>query len=658
MSWYADVFRKMHFDMHTPGDVQGVAAEFDAAMLADRLARTGVEAICWFAKCAYGWSYYPTRVGRRHPHLHADIFPLAVEACHARGIRVIGYYHLTGCQWAINEHPEWYSREADGRVETWQEIVVNYGLCPLGPAGEELMIPQLVEIVTLQPADGVFIDDLAGWRTCYCEACRKGFGQPLPASPEDDRWDSYLQWRRGAAADFFARAAAAVHQANPEALFGVNYAGSFRHPDLIPPGVDYLTADVDETESSSFNASLLLRQWARQALPHDAMNSRMLHWWRDWTQKPITAMKQEFATVLANGGRTFLGDISYHRTAMPDPDVLRNAGEAFGLAREIEPYVRGARPEPDIAILNSAQSHYLQTRSPNTDPPAVKGAHLALVESGLYAHVLTEADLPAMLEDYRCLVIPEQTHLAERSRELVHEFVEAGGGLVVIGDTPLGETLGVRRQGLADSDRNYFTCYATDLNPADEVVCPPRLVHGPMMLATPITATVLGEHIAPLGGGPPHSGPPPGQLSGFPAVTINHLGRGHAAWVALPVASDLWVRGHAALSDLIGGLVRRVCTPRFELESEAPLEMTVLRRDRSLFIHLVNYTASRRPARPPTVSTITRAMDVYLRLRVGTEPLAVEGTPAYAQWWMEDDVLVVMVQRVDLWGCVDVQLGG
>jgi hypothetical protein len=58
-----------------------------------------------------------------------------------------------------------------------------------------------------------------------------------------------------------------LHAARPEALFGVNYAGSLRHPDLIPPGVDYLTADVDETESTSWNASALLRQFARQSAP-------------------------------------------------------------------------------------------------------------------------------------------------------------------------------------------------------------------------------------------------------------------------------------------------------------------------------------------------------------------------------------------------------
>jgi len=652
MNWYADVFRKMHFDMHTPGDVEEVAVDFDAEVLAERLARIGVEAICWFAKCGYGWSYYPTRVGRRHPHLAADIFPAAVESCHARGIRVLGYYHVSGCEWGVDDHPEWYARLANGEIERHNPTLA--AVCPLSPAGEELIIPQLVEIVTMQPADGLFLDDLIGWKTCYCEACRQGFGGTPSASPEEPGWDEFLEWRRAAAKEFFERAIAAVHQARPDALFGLNYAGTTRNPDWLPEGLDYLTADVDETQSSSFNASVLLRQWARQAIPHDAMNSRMLHWWLDWTQKPVTAMKQEFATILANGGRLFLGDISYHTTAMPDPAVLENAGEAFAFAREIEPYVRGAEPVPDLAILNSARSHYRQSRATNAAPPAVHGAHLALLEGGLYAHILAEQDLPRLLPEYHGLVIPEQADLDEETLAAVRTFVQQGGGLVVIGHTQLYDVLGIESPTLSEAGRGYFVCEAEDLNPEDEVRCPPRLVHGETVLARATTAEVLGHHIAPLSGGPPHSGPPPGEPSGHPAITINQFGAGRAAFVALPVASDFFTRGHAALGPLMSGLVCRVCGPRLQVESEAPLEATLLRREHALIVHLVNYSASRVPGAPPTVDRIVPATDVTVRLRLDAEPLSVQGIPGGIKWSMVEDSLEIVVRRVETWACVEV----
>ncbi len=653
MNWYFDAFRKMHFDMHTPAEVTDVGLDFDADSLAQQLSDIGVEAICWFAKCGYGWSYYPTKVGRRHPHLAADTFPLAVETCHARGIKVLGYYHVSGCEWAAG-HPEWHARNPDG--SSFGEGTLRFSLCPVGPAGDDLIIPQLVEIVTLQPADGLFLDDLVGWRVCYCEACRRGFARDLPAAPTDEGWDAYLAWRRQAAMDFFKRAAAAVHRARPDALFGINYAGSFRHPDVVPKGVDYLTADIAEPESSSLNASLLCRQHATQPLPYDAMNSRMLHWWTDWTQKPVTAMKQEFATVLANGGRTFLGDIAYHTTAMPDPAVLANAGEAFALCREIGPYVRDAEPAPDLAILSSPTSHYLATHSPNADPVPVKGAHLALLEAGLHAHVLPERELPGLLHEYAGLVIPEQTHLADETLAAVRAFVKAGGGLVVIGDTQLADVLGIERVGLTPEDRSYLVCEAEDLNPSDEVACPPRLVQGRAMLAKATTAAVLAPLIPPLAGGPPHSGAPPGRATEHPAIALNRYGAGRTAFVAAPAATDLFARGHAALAPLTSGLVRRVCRPRVEVEADGTLEVSLLRRGPTLLVHLVNYTASRHPARPATVDRIVPVHGVTVRLRTGAEPLNVDSTADSLRWSFSEGLTEIVLGSVEAWACVEVRL--
>jgi hypothetical protein len=653
MNWYSSAFRKMHFDMHTPGAVTDVGVDFNAEALAGQLEAIAVEAICWFAKCGYGWSYYPTKVGRRHPHLAADTFPLAVQACHARGIKVLGYYHVSGCEWAEG-HPQWHARNPDG--SSFGEASLRFSVCPLGPAGEELIVPQLVEIVTLQPADGLFLDDLVGWGMCYCDACTRGFGGSLPVSPTDDGWDEFLAWRRRAASEFFERAAAEVHRVRPDALLGINYAGSFRHPDVLPKGLDYLTADIAEPESSSLNASLLCRQHATQPLPYDAMNSRMLHWWTDWTQKPVTAMKQEFATVLANGGRTFLGDIAYHRSAMPDPAVLANAGEAFAFVREIEPYVRNAEPVPDLAILNSARSHYLRTHSPNADPVPVKGAHLALLEAGLHAHVLPEHDLPALLSEYTGLVIPEQAHLSDETLAAIRTFVKRGGGLVAIGDTQLGDVLGIERVGLTDEDRSYFVCGTDDLNPADEVACPPRLVQGHVVLARPTTATVIAPLIAPLAGGPPHSGAPPGEVTEHPAIALNRFGAGKAAFVAPPIATDLFARGHAALAPLIAGLVRRICEPRVQVNADGSLEVSLLRRGSSLLVHLVNYTASRHPPRPATVDRIVPVHDVALRLRTDAEPLLVAGTVDRLRWAFVEGVTEIHLGSVDVWACVEVRL--
>ncbi|MBM3211136.1 hypothetical protein FJZ33_02885 [Candidatus Poribacteria bacterium] len=90
-NWYKSTIRKIHFDMHTPESVENVGEDFDPQAFAKSVKDAGAEAICFFARCAYGWSYYPTTVGLPHPHLKRDVFGEGAKAMKEEGLRVIAY---------------------------------------------------------------------------------------------------------------------------------------------------------------------------------------------------------------------------------------------------------------------------------------------------------------------------------------------------------------------------------------------------------------------------------------------------------------------------------------------------------------------------------------------------------------------------------------
>ena len=46
--------------------------------------------------------------------------------------------------------------------------------------------------------------------------------------------------------------------------------------------------------------------------------------------KSTNALRLELATILANGGRTFVGDLQYN-SGMPDPEVIKRIGEEYAL---------------------------------------------------------------------------------------------------------------------------------------------------------------------------------------------------------------------------------------------------------------------------------------------------------------------------------------
>ena len=83
--------RQVHLDFHTSELIPAIAAEFDKKQFQDALKRGNVNSITLFAKCHHSWSYYPTRVGRRHPNLKGDLLGRQIDACHE--IRVADLLH-------------------------------------------------------------------------------------------------------------------------------------------------------------------------------------------------------------------------------------------------------------------------------------------------------------------------------------------------------------------------------------------------------------------------------------------------------------------------------------------------------------------------------------------------------------------------------------
>ena len=86
--------RRVHLDFHTPDFIENVGAGLNAEHFADVLAKGAVEQTAFFAKCHYGNSYYPTKIGRRHPGLTCDMLGEFTKAANKRCVKVFAYYSL------------------------------------------------------------------------------------------------------------------------------------------------------------------------------------------------------------------------------------------------------------------------------------------------------------------------------------------------------------------------------------------------------------------------------------------------------------------------------------------------------------------------------------------------------------------------------------
>jgi hypothetical protein len=160
--------RQVHLDFHTSEHIPDVGARFDKTQFQDALRIGHVNAINVFAKCHHSWSYYPTRVGKPHPHLKRNLLGEEIEACHEIGVRAPIYYTIGFSVNDVEKHPEWAARDKDGVIlprdynvnatPTDRKPIFEWKfLCPSGTY-LELILAQTEEICSTFPVDGMWYD--------------------------------------------------------------------------------------------------------------------------------------------------------------------------------------------------------------------------------------------------------------------------------------------------------------------------------------------------------------------------------------------------------------------------------------------------------------------------------------------------------------------
>lgn len=181
----------LHLDYHIPELSIPAFGRFDMAHYLEQLRRSDAEAVTLFAKDHFGNSFYPTRAGHRHRDLPCDLLGTAAAELRKAGKRVLAYYSLCWEKRAADLHPEWRQLDAENRPfgaeGPWGTVCVN------SPYMEELVLPQLREIVGWYPVHGIFIDiAMMNPQGCFCPHCRERFraetGRELTPGPEQRRF--------------------------------------------------------------------------------------------------------------------------------------------------------------------------------------------------------------------------------------------------------------------------------------------------------------------------------------------------------------------------------------------------------------------------------------------------------------------------------------
>jgi hypothetical protein len=594
---------KSHPDFHLPADVE-VGRDFDGRAYARRLKACGADAVAFFAKCHYGHSYYPTKVGTMHPGLRTDLLRAVLDGCRAEGIGLVCYYSVFLDTAAVRAHPDWALRAASNAVDAGFDSRAFLPLCVNSPYADELLLPQCLEVIGGYDIDELLFDTMTGFQPCHCARCRGAFGRDIPASAADPHWLDYVRWYADRFRSFFARVAQTLERARPGLPIAFNWEWSHKRPQAPPAGIARLVGDLIPTPAV---ASLEARYWAGTGYPFDYMCGRFLHGLGDWNSNTPETLRVTAAASIANGGGFYLIDRQLPDGAL-EPRAFALMRDVFGWVQARRGVVEGAAHVPEIAVLD----HYDHVMGPDLRffPDAkqkaerlkpYEGAARLFMEHARHYTGLSAETMLRRLGAYRLAIVPEQEFLGDALPAALARFVRRGGALLVTqSPTPDGlcpallELAGIDVAGFTELEYGYVD-ERRDGRPY------PLLTRGRHARAVPRRGTrVLHARIAPLAAGKGgaqfgHGFAPPGAATGEAAVTLRRVGRGAVAYVAAPVFKSYWDYQDPCLAALLLRVIDALLPdPLVRVETPAQVEMSAARKGEDLVVHLVNHSGKER----------------------------------------------------------------
>ncbi|HOE65294.1 MAG TPA: hypothetical protein PLO62_02110 [Candidatus Hydrogenedentes bacterium] len=582
--WSDNAFFGLHYDLHpTAGDTE-LGREVTYEHIREQLEKVKPDYVQYDCKGHPGYTGYPTKVGSPSPGIVNDSLKVYRKVTKDMGIPLSIHYSGVWDSRAIEVHPEWAMVDAEGAPNP-------NATDRMSAYTRDLMIPQLIEVLTEYDLDGVWVDGEC-WASppSWTEGCKREFAKrtgitDIPKKAGDPHWAEWLSFQRDLFVEHVRAYAEAVHKAKPDVAVCSNWMYSVRQPDSITVPVDYLSGDFDPSFGSE-RACAESRVFSAHGKPWNLMAWAFLktdpNWpafHLGWTLKPVPHLCQEVAVALAQGGGVFVYNVPQRtgRLTAWHQDVLAQVAQ---FCRQRKDYCFQSETVPQVAVLHSRSFYYAHCDplfNPGGANIPMEGAVHGLLENGYSVDILNEDMLLERIAQYPIVVVPEQKGLPETVREALRAYVENGGRLIVSGDhaaQEFGDWLGVTLADGKITGENYI--------PANGGAV---IVSGEWQRV----ACATGRELAPL----LRQQEPERDKIGFPAATINAAGKGVVVAVHGPLFRIYGASHYPRLRSCIGDMVHALEAPRV-MRHEGPwwIEMSARQKDGRLLIQFVNRSAA------------------------------------------------------------------
>ena len=484
--------RQIHLDFHTSEHIPDVGKNFSKKQFQDALKAAHVNSINLFGKGHHSWCYYPTKAGKKHPNLDFDLLGAQIDACHEIGVDACVYFTVG---WSANDainHPEWCVRNRDGSFKSssgkWNfnanpddpKATFDWLFMCVGTSYHQHIMKQVEEICSNYKIDGMWFDIYQVDRLCYCESCIKGM-RAQGVNIDDPQ--AVAAYNAQTMKKHQKELTELVHKYRPNAVVffngttAINSYNNFFHK-MYEFNIMQDLEDLPTTWGGYDKLPLQSKFFLKAGYPITAMSGKFHTSWGEFGGfKHPNAIKYEAASMIAWGANCNFGD-QLHPGGEMDMETYRNIGVGYAYAEKIEDYGVGGVPVAKAAVWRSF------------DQAHDEGLSKLLLERHVNFDIANGVE---DLNQFEVILIPGIAFLTQPDADRINQYVQNGGGLIVLGEGALGRNtnkvildIGAEYVGKGNYDIDYLVV-GEKLN--DGLVKSPFLNYAPGIRVKPAKDT-------------------------------------------------------------------------------------------------------------------------------------------------------------------------
>jgi hypothetical protein len=515
---------------------------------------------------------------------------------------VYAYYCTAWDNYLAETHPEWLliKRDRTSYLPKFDEAPGWTALCLAHEDFVQLMLDHAVEFISRYELDGAWFDmPVMKDSECYCHACLTQMrAQGLdPFSTRDQRHHKHALHKR-----FIERMTAAVQTARLGCQVDYNNQGLYGL-DERTPFMDNIDIEALPTAFWGYYYFPTIQHYARTlGRTTYGMTGRFQQAWADFGGLKLpTQLHVELASIVANGARCDIGDQPPPHGRL-DLAVYHVIGEVYGRVKSFEPYLDGAAPVTEAALITDGLP---------LDPPSTE-ANYGLVKLLIESRVQFDVIEPHMpWERYRLVVLSELLQVDSPLAERLHAYLTQGGAVIVVDESGvlagtqeswLGR-YGLRYEGKSPFKPAYMVTQLADL-PAYGYA----LYEGASRWRAQPPATViaqLGEPLFQRSGAhyTSHAQTPFDHATDHAAIAR----QGNLVLFGFPLGLSYFNHGYWAYREMFQRVLRDLLPDQL-IQTDAPLSTEVTMtyqaaneaHDERCLVHVVNWSSVRQSPPHPT----------------------------------------------------------